>query len=369
MAKRNTRSNKQGSPVLWILLIIVITIYVVTVSCSNRRQPVLTLLVGGDCLLDRYNGKTGVNSWEDHRWDTLAKAARNSNAFLFNLETTIGQGGSPKNKQFVFRAPIEALYPLSQFKSPVVALANNHSMDYGPAGLLASIAALDEAHIVHTGAGNTMEAAWKEARINCPGGTLSVLSCGFDDDETSFTESFGAVIAPINVEMLKDKIHTCKATSLAVVVMLHWGFEYETTYTYSQQHLARSLIDAGADLVVGSGPHVLQGLEEYHGSLICYSIGNLIFDDLGSDETSAAVIIRMTFFSSVEGSMQKEFEVAPLRTTQISIGPTSPLLQDAKDVIKNIVMRSPFPSVLYENRYFKQSNLYWFSIKGQDFNI
>ena len=98
-------------------------------SCAGRRPGTLVLIAGGDCLLDRYDGRLVANGRnDDRRWNVLLEAARGSDAFLFNLETTVGEGGRPKDKRFVFRAPAEALSPLSRFPHPVAALANNHSM-------------------------------------------------------------------------------------------------------------------------------------------------------------------------------------------------------------------------------------------------
>jgi len=331
-------------------------------SCSGRAKPVLSLVAGGDCLLDRHNGKAKMDSRGDRRWDALVKAAHSSDAFLFNLETTVGRGGSPKNKRFVFRAPAEALEPLSRFTRPVAALANNHAMDYGPEGLVATIAALDERGIAHAGAGTTTEEAWTEARIACPGGTLSVLSCGFDNEASSFSESMGAALAPVDIERLGKRIEACRETSLAVVVMLHWGLEYDTAFTRSEQLAARALVDSGADLVLGSGPHVVQGLEEYHGALICYSLGNLVFDDLGSDETSAALLVRMTFRPIQGGGLEKKYAVAPLRTRRISEGPSRPLIEDAQAIMRNLASRSPYPGSVKTESPSDENGLHWFSV-------
>jgi poly-gamma-glutamate synthesis protein (capsule biosynthesis protein) len=300
---------------------------------------------------------------KDRRWDTLLKAVDGSNTFLFNLETSIGQGGTPKDKRYVFQAPVESLYPLMRFPKPVAALANNHTMDYGSSGLIETIEALDKSRIAHVGAGRTEEEAWTETRIDCPGGTLSILACGFDNDESSYSDTFGAVIAPVDIKILKERVKECKKSSLAVVVMLHWGSEYDTAFTRSQQFVARSLIDAGADLLIGSGPHVLQGLEEYHNALICYSLGNLIFDDLENNETSASLLVRMILRPS-NGGLQKEFMVAPLRTKQVSVGPSCPSPDDARSIIEDISLRSPYLNFQITKRSSIQNGIYWYLIRN-----
>jgi poly-gamma-glutamate capsule biosynthesis protein CapA/YwtB (metallophosphatase superfamily) len=343
------------------LLIMVLIVQLATISCSNRENPAAILVAGGDCLLDRYNGIGHIDPREDHRWDTLIKAVAGSNSFLFNLETTIGKGGSPKDKLFTFQAPVEALKPLVEFPKPVAALANNHTMDYGPSGLIKTIEALDKNQISHTGAGKTIGEAWTEARIECPGGTLSILACGFDNDETSYADTQGAAIAGVAIGMLKERIAACRKISLAVVVMLHWGTEYDTAFSRSQQFVARSLVDAGADLLIGSGPHVLQGLEEYHKSLICYSLGNLIFDDLSSEERSASLLVRMILRPS-PGGLQKEFLIAPLRTRQVPLGPSCPSPDDAKSIIEAISLRSSFVKLSPERPFSIVKGIPWYKV-------
>jgi poly-gamma-glutamate synthesis protein (capsule biosynthesis protein) len=347
-----------------VLITIILPIVLLSAaSCSGHPPPLLVLVAGGDCLLDRRNGSgaAGASERTDRRWDTLEVAAEGSDAFLFNLETTVGRGGSPKTKRFVFRAPAEALLPLSRFAHPVATLANNHAMDYGAEGLESTIEALEDAGIAHAGAGESVDAAWKEARIDCPGGILSVLSCGFDDDESSFSDSSGAVLAPVDTGKLAERIRQCAASSIAVVVMLHWGIEYDRMFLPSQQRIARTLVDAGADLVVGTGPHVLQGMEEYRASLICYSLGNLVFDDLGSGETSASAIVRMNVFPGRKGKLEKRFEIAPLRTKAVREGPSRLEAEEARAIVGGLALRSPDSRLFGAVRSATKDGLLWFS--------
>ena len=95
---------------------------------------------------------------------------------------------------------------------PSMPISFHSSMDYGPEGLLATLSALDKAGIAHAGAGATSGQAWAETRIACPGGALSVLSAGFDNDAASFSDAFGAAIAPLDVERLAENIRACIAS-------------------------------------------------------------------------------------------------------------------------------------------------------------
>jgi poly-gamma-glutamate capsule biosynthesis protein CapA/YwtB (metallophosphatase superfamily) len=341
-------------------------------GCSAPPSAKLSLVAGGDCLLDRYDGSYTAETRTrgllpnekaaDPRWSTLTAAAKEDSAFVFNLETTVGRGGSPKKKRFVFRAPEEALIPLAAFARPIAALANNHSMDYGPAGLLATIDALDARGIGHAGAGRNAEEAAKAERVQAGDMTISVLAFGFDEDIASYDGSNGGCIAPLDRGSMKSKVEASAASSTATIVMLHWGVEYDTDFNGYQQELARELVESGASLVLGSGPHVVQGIEKYRGALICYSLGNLIFDDLGSDETATTFIVRFKIERKSNGTAKRSYEIAPLRTRDIAEGPSSTDKQDAQRLVSEISKRSPDPKIIGKRHRRDKNKLEWFLI-------
>ena len=332
-------------------------------SCAGPDVLPLRVYAGGDCLLDRGNGRGGLPPSEDRRWDLLRGAVGAEGVFLFNLETAIGQGGTARQKRYLFQAPPEALLPLRRFPHACAALANNHSMDYGPEGVLATLSCLDSAGIAHAGAGPTLEEAWAGVSLDGSHGGVFVLSCGFDNEASSYSDLHGAAIAPVDPDRIGEAIRRHRSVAAAVVVMLHWGTEYATGFTETQRRIARSVVDAGADLVIGSGPHVLQGLELYHGSLICYSLGNLVFDDLGDAETSAALLVRMSVSSSPSGLRRRSFEVAPLRTHGFRAGPECPGRRDALDITRHLAGRSPDAVIFGGLPLLKRNGLYWIRIR------
>lgn len=275
----------------------------------------------------------------------------------------MGDGGIARKKRFVFRARPEALSPLARFARPVAALANNHSMDYGPAGLAATIDALDRLGIAHAGGGRTKDQATAAVGIVAGKETVSVLSFGFDEERRSYDERGGACIAPLEPSAMERLVAASAASATATVVMLHWGIEYEARFNGYQRELARSLVRAGADLVVGTGPHVMQGIEAYRGSLICYSLGNLVFDDLGSDETTATFIVRMTLDRRVGGAIKKRFAIAPLRTKDIAQGPARPERADAERIVAALAGRSPDPAIVALRPHDDSSGIEWFPLE------
>lgn len=342
--------------------VFIIPILLAFIGCSGRDKPEFSIVAGGDCLLDRYDGRRDSTQGADVRWSTLRAAAEGSQAFLFNLETTVGEGGTARRKRFVFRAPAEALRPIAGFPRPVAALANNHAMDFGPKGLVATIVSLDQAGIAHAGAGKTRAVATAAVTLRFDGGTVGVLSFGFDEDPSSYAGEGEGGIAPLRLDLMRQAIAADDASSTATIVMLHWGTEYDTRFNGHQQILARELVEAGADLVLGSGPHLIQGIESYKGSLICYSLGNLIFDDLGSEELRTALLIRMRLRSTRRG-FEKEFEFALLRTEIADKGPMPLLLSEGRQIAADIASRSPAPGIISPHPQVDAYGLAWYPIR------
>ena len=343
---------------------LILQVLVVFTACDPSDEKRLSIIAGGDCLLDRYNGKFTAKKSRDARWADLVRVAAGNDAFLINLETTVGTGGSPKSKRFVFRAPPDELGPLAKFPRPIVALANNHSLDYGPEGLLETIHELDRRGIAHVGAGKSRENSLASATLEKRGTRIRILSFGFDNETASYSGEEGACIAPLHLKQMITTIASNRASADFIVVMLHWGREYETQYTGYQAEIAHSLIKAGADAILGTGPHVLQGIELYQGSLICYSLGNLVFDDLGDTETTASIIVRITC-ASRDGHEKKSFAIMPLRTRDIVHGPSAPDTTDALAIIHAIAERSPDPSIISQRPHKTDTGLAWFRILPQ----
>lgn len=336
-------------------------------ACEPSGENRLSIISGGDCLLDRYGGESSVSAQPDARWVFLAHAAEESDAVLVNLETAVGSagtGGSPKSKRFVFRAPPGRLDPLAKFTRPIVALANNHSLDYGPEGLIETINELDRRGIAHSGGGRMRFDAFAPVAVEADGMTARILSFGFDNEPESYSEKAGSCIAPLNLKQMQTAIASNRASADLVIVMLHWGQEYEPRRSGYQEDVAHFLIDAGADAVLGTGPHVLQGIELYHGSLICYSLGNLVFDDLGNAETTASILVRVTR-ENHGGHEINRFAILPLRTRDIVHGPREPSPEDALAIIRAIALRSPDPSILSRRPTPSKRGVAWFRIRGK----
>jgi poly-gamma-glutamate synthesis protein (capsule biosynthesis protein) len=216
----------------------------------------------------------------------VADALRRADVAFANLDSPITQGGVPANKDYVFRAPALAVGGLREAGIDVVSLANNHALDYGLDGLFETLALLGAGGIVHTGAGADVSAARQPALVTAKGLRLAFLAyvntpdesvSGFSVAATAATPD-GAGVAWATPEAVAEDVAEAVRQADAVVVSLHTGFEYREEANDLQVRLAHAAIDAGADLVLGHHPHVLQGIEEYGAGLIAYSLGNFVFD-------------------------------------------------------------------------------------------
>ncbi|MBW7477006.1 CapA family protein [Paenibacillus oenotherae] len=205
-----------------------------------------------------------------------------------NLENPITTRGVPAlNKQYVFKGTPDSLPALKEAGFDVVNLANNHTLDQGVEGLLDTIGHLDEAGMPNMGGGNDETEAYKPVLLEANGisvayvGLSRVLPVGewkATDKRPGLAETYDSTRA---VKTIKE----AKGQADLVVVMVHWGIERADHPNADQKRLAREYIDAGADLVIGSHPHVLQGLEQYKGKWISYSLGNFIFNMTKTENT------------------------------------------------------------------------------------
>ncbi len=167
-----------------------------------------------------------------------------------------------------------------------MAQANNHSLDYGEEAMLDTLSRLREAGIESVGAGSTSERAYAPVVLNVQGIRLAFLSYTDIPSPAWKAAEESPGVAWIDAERIATDIATAKQTADTVAVFFHFGIEGSLVVTEAQREQAHAAIDAGATLVLGSHPHVLQEVEEYEGGIIAYSLGNFAFD--GFDEEPQA---------------------------------------------------------------------------------
>ncbi len=155
-------------------------------------------------------------------------------------------------------------------------IANNHVFDYGPDGLFDTISYLDSAGIAHVGAGRNEREAYAPAVFAISGVKVGLLAF-YGGGEAPGASGSKPGVARRELARIRRSISALRDRVGYLVVVLHWGTEKAILPDQGQQSLARSIIDAGADAVIGHHPHVLQGIEVYGKGVIAYSLGNFIF--------------------------------------------------------------------------------------------
>lgn len=251
----------------------------------------LTLSVVGDCTLgtdETFDYDTSLNAYyENYGVDYFLQNVRSifsaDDLTIANFEGTLTDSDEREDKTFAFKAPASYASILSGSSVEAVNTANNHSHDYGDQSFDDTLAALDDAGIVH-----------------------------FGYDETAVIDIKGIKVGMVGIyelydhlgreQQLKDNIAKVKADGAQlIVVIFHWGNETETVPDSNQTTLGRMAIDLGADLVCGHHPHVLQGIETYKGKNIVYSLGNFCFGGNSSPSDMDTMIYQQTFTIDADG--------------------------------------------------------------------
>jgi hypothetical protein len=215
--------------------------------------------------------------------DTLP-ILRGTELLVGNLEAAATGGGVRAVKSFTFRFDPRALEVLAGAGFSFLSLANNHTFDFGRAGFLDTLQAVEQAGISAAGAGRTLREASRPAVIATRDGEIRVLSfADYPVDRTGFDGRRAARAAENAPGTLWLDAEGFAAASSGFsrdafnIALVHGGVEWSADPTDEQKRSYRELVSAGADLVIGSHPHVLQGLEARDGSCIAYSLGNFIF--------------------------------------------------------------------------------------------
>ena len=253
-------------------------------SDETQEKTTAKLLFAGDIYFsdhvlnahDRAGGISGILSPD------LISIIDEADIFMANLEFPFSDRGTPEeDKSFTFRVSPDRAGLLNEFGVDIVSLANNHTLDFGTEALLDTISALDSIDVWHTGAGADVTLA-NEAVIKEIGGKrfafLGASRVLPYADWTAGASSPGLnSIYDAYKKRVLDKLSELSEETDYQIVYIHWGTEEQDTPDDYMRSLAKELIDAGADLIIGSHPHVLQGIEYIDGVPVAYSLGNFLF--------------------------------------------------------------------------------------------
>jgi len=170
----------------------------------------------------------------------------------------------------------------------LVALANNHIMDYGIEGLSSTLDALSRAGIQAVGAGMNRHEACSPLFVDVGGRRIAFLArSSVIVSAPTYAGEEAPGVAFLDPEETISTIRSCRAQADLVILLIHWGLEEYSYPSPTQRQLARRFVDAGANAILGHHPHVLQGFESYKSAPIAYSLGNFVFDEFEWSFTSS----------------------------------------------------------------------------------
>lgn len=264
-----------------------------TVSTKSKHDtPVtLTISVVGDCTLgtdEAFDYSTSLNAYfenygKEYFLQNVKSIFEADDLTIANNEGTFTDSSSREDKTFAFKAPASFAGIYSSSSVEAVNTANNHSHDYGEQSFQDTMDALDAQGIVHFGYDETAVMDIKGVKV----GLVGIYEL-YDHLERE--------------QQLKDNIAKVKEDGAElIIVIFHWGNEKETVPDSNQTTLGHLAIDLGADLVCGHHPHVLQGIEEYKGKNIIYSLGNFCFGGNSAPSDMDSMIFQQTFTISNDG--------------------------------------------------------------------
>lgn len=279
-----------------------------------------TLCFAGDISLA--DGGSTVSALNDYGLEgciseTLLETMRSADVMCLNSEFAFTDRGAPlSGKTFTFRSIPSRISVLQDMGTDVAVLANNHVYDYGEEGLLDTLQTFRDAGLPCIGAGETLEEAsaiWYAELDNCTVAYIAGSRVEWTMLTRGATESSSGVFRTAESnDLMIQRIREAKQNADFVVVYQHWGQEGTTELEEYQTSSAREFIDAGADVIVGDHPHVVQGIEWYNGRPIFYSMGNYWFT---STQERYTMLMEMSLDQNEAGSISASFRLIPAWTS------------------------------------------------------
>ena len=301
-------------------------------AAQEKRE--YTLIFTGDVMLSRAVGSrmAAQKDWS-LPFHLIADTLRNADLRYCNLECPVSDRGRNLHHLYSFRADPRVIEGLKATGFNVVSQANNHTYDWGPEALLDTLERLQAAGIQSVGAGQNILAAHYPLLVKVGGLRLAFLAYVDIDPKEAAARVDRPGVAWLDPAQVLADIRFARPLADLVIVCPHWGVEYALKPTRDQVDLAHQMIDAGADMVVGSHPHVVQPTEKYRDHWIAYSLGNFVFDQRNPN-THRGLMLKTTVrdkhivdVTPIPIDINSQFQAVLAPAT---IHPSKPLLAERK---------------------------------------
>ena len=280
--------------------------------------PYNRLLFAGDVMFSRGVLRQILTAHDPalpfHKIAPLMSAA--DIAFV-NLESPFSDQGAYLEKGLIFHAPPDTIAGLKLAGVAIASTANNHSRDCGPHGVAFTVSWLRSHGIDPVGTSESEAQTHQGVVLMRHGIRFGFLGYTFDQQNGNWRD-IDPRIALTDKAALCNDVEGLRKRADVVIVSMHNGIEYMPKPTQAQIAFAHAAIDAGATLVIGHHPHVVQPEEQYRGGLIFYSLGNLVFDQYQREATQHGEIVEISFLGS---------NILSSRILPVKITPTGPELE------------------------------------------
>ncbi len=258
-------------------------------AAAETPKPTIRVRAAGDLAFSWQMGEAVATSDFDP-FTALEGALGDADLSFANMETVLSEAPVPKGVSEkpgvpIIRGPKRAAALAAKAGIDVVSVANNHAFDLGAAGLMDTLAECERAGLVAIGGGATTEAAQRAHIVTVKGLKVGMLALA---EKSNHPANGKAVLNKLeNAETL---VRALRPQVDVLLISIHWGVQYQLKPTKKQIALAHTLIDAGADALIGHHPHVLQTIEAYKGHPIFYSLGNFVFGTQPEPRRFSAIV-------------------------------------------------------------------------------
>lgn len=287
-----------------------------------RKDQKLTMTMVGDVMMGRHVEEVTKRHGADYLFRHVKPYFDASDYVSGNFEHPILKDDVNKyekaEKSIHLRTDMDAIHAVKNAGFTVMNLANNHLMDYGEEGLRDTLDVFDRYNMEYVGGGENRKEAKEHINYQDVNG-VRVATLGFTDafvEGTIATKDRNGLLSA-NPDVLFDMIEKAKnedhGNADLVVVNVHWGQEYDTEATPRQKALAKAMVDAGADIIIGHHPHVLQSFDVYKDGIIFYSLGNFVFDQ-GWTRTKDSAMVQYNLTEDGTASI----DVIPLQIEEVA---------------------------------------------------
>lgn len=282
----------------------------------NKEDNLFKATFVGDIMMTRSIEQVGERKGYEYFFENVSHLWKNSDYVLGNLENAVLEidesNYNKADKEIHLATKPKAVDAIKDSGFDIVSLANNHTADYSREGVLSTINVLKDIDIKYIGAGENIKEAIKYDITEVNG--IKIATIAISDvvpRSASATSEQPGILSTYYDGYIEIINKASKETDITIVVS-HWGEEYTLESASNRQsELAKSFINAGADIVIGGHPHVLQPIELYKDGIIFYSLGNFIFDQ-GFSRTKDSMVVNYTIDSNGDG----QFEIIPIRINE-----------------------------------------------------